>query len=88
MTTMDTLMEFMTATKDLGEIYLTGDFNARTGSENQEPSDRETDDLTGEIQLSAILLLQEYKKKKQRHSHQQERKYPSRPPCLYKFDHS
>ena len=45
MTTMDTLMEFMTATKDLGEIYLTGDFNARTGSENQEPSDRDRDDI-------------------------------------------
>ena len=29
-------MEFLGSKKDLGEVYLTGDFNARTGSENNE----------------------------------------------------
>ena len=29
-------MEFMATKNDLGEICLTGDFNARTGSENHE----------------------------------------------------
>ena len=42
--TMDSLMEFMVANKDLGEIYLTGDFNARTGSENHESVDTDDDD--------------------------------------------
>ena len=34
--TMENLMEFMATNKDLGEICLTGDFNARTSNENYE----------------------------------------------------
>ena len=34
--TIDTLMEFLAFKNDLGEVYLTGDFNAYTGSENNE----------------------------------------------------
>ena len=45
--TIDTLMEFLGSKKDLGEVYLTGDFNARTGSENNEFYPDTTDENEG-----------------------------------------
>ena len=37
-------MEFMVANIDLGELYLSGDFNTRTGSEHHEPVDTDYDE--------------------------------------------
>ena len=48
-TTIDSLMDVMAANKDLGEIYLTGDFNARTGSENHEITEIDDEELLNQV---------------------------------------